>query len=72
CLAAGVITLRAILDKLSEKQKWAFVARRTLSVLLILGVILFTSLGLKLSHSAVLSIAGLRVTVKIIYDNFLI
>ena len=44
CLAAGVIALWAVLDKLSEQRKWALIAKRVLSVLLVLGVFLFTFL----------------------------
>ena len=44
CLAGGVIALWAVLDKWSETKPWALWAKRTLAVLLILGVFLFTFL----------------------------
>lgn len=43
-LAAGVIALWTALDQLSEKRKWARVAKRTLAALLVLGVFLFAFL----------------------------
>lgn len=46
CLAAGVIALWTILDQWSEKRKWALIAKRALSVLLVLGVLLFAFLEL--------------------------
>ena len=44
CLASGVIALWAVLDRLSEKTRWALTAKRILSVLLVLGVFLFSFL----------------------------
>ncbi|MBR3704908.1 MAG: YdcF family protein [Oscillospiraceae bacterium] len=44
CLAGGVIVLWAMLDSQSGKRKWALIAKRTLSVLLVLGVFLFAFL----------------------------
>ena len=44
CLAAGVIALWAILDKGSERYRWALASKRTLAVLLVLGVFLFAFL----------------------------
>ncbi|MBR3704815.1 MAG: YdcF family protein [Oscillospiraceae bacterium] len=44
CLTGGVIALWAVLDGLSEKRRWAMIAKRTLAVLLLLGVFLFAFL----------------------------
>lgn len=44
CLAAGVIALWAVLDRLSEKKQWTLIAKRILAVLLVLGVFLFSFL----------------------------
>ena len=44
CLASSVIALWAVLDKLSEKKRWAMIANRTLAALLLLGVLLFAFL----------------------------
>ncbi len=44
CLAGGVIALWAVLDRWSEKKRWALIAKRTLAVLLVLGVLLFSFL----------------------------
>ncbi len=44
CLASGIIALWAVLDRLGEKWRWALIAKRTLSVLLVLGVFLFSFL----------------------------
>lgn len=44
CLAAGVIALWAVLDKLSRNKKWALSAKRILALLLVLGVFLFAFL----------------------------
>ena len=44
CLAGGVILLWAVLDKWSEKKKAGLIAKRILSVLLVLGLLLFVFL----------------------------
>ena len=44
CLAGGVIALWALCDKWSERRKAGIVAKRTLAVLLVLGVLLFAFL----------------------------
>ena len=44
CLAAGVIALWAVCDKWSEKTRAGVIAKRALSVLLVLGALLFATL----------------------------
>lgn len=44
CLTAGVIALWAVLDQLSEKMRWARIAKYTLAALLVLGAFLFAFL----------------------------
>ena len=44
CLAAGVLVLWGILNNWSKQRRWAVLAKRMLTVLLLLGVLLFVCL----------------------------
>ena len=52
CLAAGVIVLWAVCDKWSEKARAGTVAKRALSALLVLGVLLFAVLEIEVIRRA--------------------